>query len=72
MTQGGSAPVPCPACGGTDFERGSIDDVSRGDVRWMAGEPRRSWRDRAVPRGRSTGVVALRCVQCSRLELYAR
>jgi hypothetical protein len=61
----------CPACGETDFEEGFIDDAVSGKVRWFSGRMRLGmFGAKRVGLPRRT-VRALRCVACSRLELYA-
>jgi hypothetical protein len=69
-----AADLTCPACGGTDFEDGFVDDTSVGNgrVRWVAGRFRVNMfggaKGRGIGRGRP--VLAYRCQACDRLELY--
>ena len=68
MTEG----VLTCTCGGTEFERGFIDDVMQGRVRWIAGEVEIGIFGNAKRSGPNRIVLAMRCAACSRLELIAR
>lgn len=64
----------CPQCGGDRFEEGFIDEMSVGNgrVRWAAGQFRAGIFGGARGRGIGRGlpVLAFRCQDCDRLELY--
>ncbi|MFX4271618.1 hypothetical protein ACQBAR_00010 [Propionibacteriaceae bacterium Y1685] len=64
-------PIICPVCDGDVFEQGFIDDA-QGSVRWYAGELETGVLGRPQHTRRTWSyVLARRCVQCSRLDLYA-
>ena len=61
----------CPNCGSARFEDGFVDSASEGQVRYFAGE-----REEGVFGVRRFGlerrtVIARRCLDCSRLDLFA-
>lgn len=65
----------CAVCGGAR-EEGFLWDIFEGGAkpgRWIEGKPERSfWRGTNTGDRRSFRVQAFRCVECGRVELFAR
>lgn len=64
----------CSACGGATKEGFLLDrkrELRAGVQEWFEGAPKRSWLGGVSTRGRGRGlVVATRCTQCGRLDLW--
>jgi hypothetical protein len=67
--------IKCTQCGGTDLERGFIEDSgqsSQGYARWIEGALERGLFGGAKRMGRPRRTVdAWRCRACAHLELFA-
>lgn len=67
-----TAEFPCSRCGGNSFDEGFVDDATNGRVRWLEGPVEYGMLGNTKKFGRTQRmVVALRCTNCSRLELIA-
>ena len=68
-------PIKCTQCGSADLEEGFVADHGRGSrlfARWVAGPIRLGLLGFAKVAGRpQAAIVALRCRDCSHLELFA-
>lgn len=68
---GAGSPARCPSCGSPRFEDGFVESASEGQVRYFSGEREEGFFGvRRFGLERRT-VIARRCLDCSRLELFA-
>jgi hypothetical protein len=65
----------CSTCGGSTKEGFLLDrkrELQAGAQEWIEGAPETGWLGGVRTRGRAHGaVVATRCTQCGRLDLWA-